>query len=317
MDDFEISQEFLSSVIESKISKVLAEKLTGLISELLDGKLKEINEKLDLLIDSVNENRTNITRMLSERSKESERKENAKEAARQIKLLNRVYINGAKSINDAKDMIETIIGREPTIKWIHQIEQKAEDDQENGNDAKENNPPAILAELSNNDKQDLMKLKYGFFKVNNTYNMGFSDALTARQRATRNDEHKMDKEAKGNKTTKKRNKKDTPCRNGESCTFGVKCWYGHDEDAQNVAPKNSNTDNADNSLTSTSANIFPEIHTNSNTTTNRIPKITFKLPKRPNHDEQESINQSAMNTKLRSSGRNTKNGQLLTPEGVI
>ena len=117
-----------------------------------------------------------------------------------------MYINGAKSVTDVTDMIETIIGREPSIKWIHLIEQNAENDQENGNGAKENKPPAFLAELSNDDKQDLMKLKYGFFKVNNTYNMGFFDALTARQRATKNDEYKIDKDGKGNKTTKKRNK---------------------------------------------------------------------------------------------------------------
>lgn len=74
MDDFEISHEFLSSVIESKISKVLTEKITGLISEQLDEKLKGINEKLDLLIESVFENKTKIIRMMSERNKESERK---------------------------------------------------------------------------------------------------------------------------------------------------------------------------------------------------------------------------------------------------
>lgn len=121
--------------------------------------LKEINEKLDILIDSVNENKANITRIMSERNKQSERKEHAKAASKQIKPLNIVFINGAKSAADATDMIGTILVRQPSIKWIHQIEQNVENDNENENGAKLNKPPSFLAEISNDDKQEFMKLE--------------------------------------------------------------------------------------------------------------------------------------------------------------
>ena len=126
----------------------------------------------------------------------------------------------------------------------------------------------------------------------------------------------MGKDHKGNKTARKRNKKDTPCRDNDSCTFGVNSWLRHDGDTQNAAPKNNDTSNTDNPQTS--ANILPnEIHASTTTTTSRIPKITLQRPKRPNLDEHESGYQLANNTKLRSSGRNIKNGPQSTPEGVI
>ena len=68
--DSEISHDMLGDLIESKLLKVIDEKLTQLVNE----KFGEINNKLDVIIENVKENRVNILKVMSDKNKEYERK---------------------------------------------------------------------------------------------------------------------------------------------------------------------------------------------------------------------------------------------------
>ena len=130
--------------------------IEGMKTEYLSPILASMNE----LTARIERNEKSITQCQNEIKEIRKAMPSLEEISSQIKAQNKIFITGAKNVDDAKSVINEIIGKEATFIWIsnERYGQKLED---------KINVPRVIAELPQYEKQFSFQEKVNSSKMQN------------------------------------------------------------------------------------------------------------------------------------------------------